>query len=167
MTVHGSRGAASACLVIRKQRSGEVLLEVTPSSFSSSSSTSRVPSSAEGKESSLFGDAFAFIAEAQAKTYDFFGRNMVKEPGKVTAADTTGTRARRENYVDAMMSCDAPSSSFLDSAEWEGDGTNDKSVSFGGGDGDGEEENGDDHSESDASSTHSNEVDPPAKRLRQ
>ncbi|ORC83613.1 uncharacterized protein TM35_000631130 [Trypanosoma theileri] len=165
MTVHGGRGAASASLVIRKQRTGEVLLEVTVPSYSPSSSSSRVPSTAEGKESSLFSDAFTFIAEAQAKTYDFFGRNMVKESGTISTADTTVTRARRENYVDAMMSCDAPSSSFLDSAEWEGDGTNDKSVSSG--EGNADEENGDYGSEFYSSTTpHSHEVDPPAKRPR-
>ncbi|KEG09925.1 hypothetical protein DQ04_04431030 [Trypanosoma grayi] len=132
----GSGGLAGAHFVITRPRTGEVLVEVTP--LPSSSSTP-APASAEVKSCGLFSDAFDFVGEAQARSYEFFGRNMANGAGATCATGADGARSRRKQNVDAMVACDAPSSTFMDSAEWEGgDAESDGSDEAGESDGDGE-----------------------------
>ncbi|KEG10527.1 hypothetical protein DQ04_03611020 [Trypanosoma grayi] len=135
MTYHGNGGPPLAYFAISKPQTGEVLAEMAslpPSFVQPSASTAE-------KNCGLFSEAFAFIEAAQTRSYDFFGRNMAKAAGAKSTVGAVAARGGRDQDVVAMMACDAPSSSFMDSAEWEGgDVESDGSDEAGGNDGGGE-----------------------------
>ncbi|KAF8301283.1 hypothetical protein TcYC6_0054310 [Trypanosoma cruzi] len=120
MAHHRNGAAPHAFFSITNQRTGEVLLELTSFSLPLPATTA---ASVEESQNCCrrFNDAFAFVTEAQARSYDLFGRSMAKESSTRPAAAVDAPRARKEKDVDMMMAYEAPSSSVMDSAEWEDD----------------------------------------------
>ncbi|RNF03460.1 hypothetical protein TraAM80_05809 [Trypanosoma rangeli] len=147
----GNETPPPASFAITNLRTGEVLLELTSSPCAlPAAPAAAVEAALDGR--GFFSDAFAFLAAAQAKSYEFFGRNMAKD-SKTRPAVTAAARGQKEQDVDPMNACDVPSSSCMDSAEWEGDdaGTND----------DGHEDE-----DGDVGGDGPNSLEPPSKRRR-
>ncbi|KAG8348413.1 hypothetical protein ERJ75_001232700 [Trypanosoma vivax] len=120
---------------ITNQQTGAVLLEIT--SFGKEFAASTLDEMVVEEECrGLFKDALAFIAEAQARSYELFGRIVTKDAETVpslrgSTAAQGRPRSRGNKLLDIVGPEDGQSISVIDSAEWEGE---DDSRGFGGDD---------------------------------
>ncbi|CCD15174.1 hypothetical protein, unlikely [Trypanosoma congolense IL3000] len=103
---------------ITNQKTGEVLLEIT----SVPPNNAPLPP-VEEECCGQFNEALAFIAEAQARSYELFGHIVANQTESHSVlANAAPVPGQRNRFVEAVIPEDTRSTSLINSDEWDVDG---------------------------------------------